>query len=134
MRAIRRRMRGWLMEGVVGPRQFGVSDEDWLSARLPDEIHSRLSPDLKQAIAQATRPRPWDEHPVDIRVSIPLPFARYYLALVAGPERRPVERRKAERRARGLITAGNVMFVMTIVVGFYGVLGLAALLLTQIIE
>lgn len=122
------------MEGGVGPRLFGVSDEDWLSSRLPDEIHSRLSPELKQAIARATRPRPWDDHPIDIRLSIPLPFARYYLALVAGPERRPRERRKAERSARRLVTAGNVMFVMTIVVGFYAVLGLAALLLTRIIE
>ncbi len=122
------------MEGGVGPRLFGVSDEDWLSSRLPDEIHSRLSPELKQAIARATRPRPWDDHPVDIRISIPLPFARYYLALVVGPERRRPERRRSERSARRLITAGNVMFVMTIVVGFYGVLGLAALLLTRIIE
>jgi hypothetical protein len=122
------------MEGVVGPRLFGVSDEDWLSSRLPDEIHARLSPELKQAIARATRPQPWEDHPVDIRLSIPLPFGRYYLALVAGPERRPRERRKSERSARRLITAGNVMFVMTIVVAFYGILGLATLLLTRIIE
>ena len=67
-------------------------------------------------------------------MSIPLPFARYYLAVVAGPERRRPERRKIERNARRVITAGNVMFVMTIVVGFYGILGLAALLLTRIVE
>jgi hypothetical protein len=32
------------------------------------------------------------------------------------------------------MTTGNVLFVLSIVVVFYGVLGLAALLLTRIIE
>jgi hypothetical protein len=108
--------------------------EDWILARLPDEIHSRLTPDLKRAIAQAAAPRGWNGHKVDIRLSLPLPFGRYYLALVLGPERRRPERRATESAARRLMTAANMAFVLAIVVVFYGVLGLAALLLTRIIE
>lgn len=116
------------------PHEMRAGSDDWLLARLPDEIHSRLTPDLKRAIARAAAPRPWEQHPVDIRISIPLPFARYYLALVAGPERRPAERRAADRKVRRVMTAGNMLFVLAIVIVFYGLLGLAALLLTRIIE
>ena len=108
--------------------------EDWILARLPDEFHTSLTPDLIRAIAEAATPRSWATHPVDIRLSIPLPFGRYYLALVAGPERRSPERRAAEVETHRVVTASNVLFVMSIVVVFYGVLGLAALLLTRIIE
>ena len=39
----------------------------------------------------------WDKHPVDIRLSVPVLIARYYLVLLAGPERRNAIRRKDER-------------------------------------
>ena len=109
------------------------ANEDWFLARLPNEIHARLTPDLKEALARAATPR-WADHPVDIRLSIPLPFGRYYLALVLGPERRNDERREAERKARRIVTPANVLFILTTVVMFYGVLGVAALMLTRIIE
>jgi hypothetical protein len=114
--------------------ELRAGSDDWILARLPDEIHSRLTPDLKRAIAQAAAPRAWNDHRVDIRLSIPLPFGRYYLALVAGPERRPPQRRTADSAAHRLMTFANMAFVLAIVVVFYGVLGLAALLLTRIIE
>ena len=84
-------------------------------------------------MTRAVAPR-WTDHPIDIRLSIPLPFGRYYLALVLGPERRNPERRKADETSRPVMTAANLFFILTIVVLFYGVLGLAALLLTRIIE
>jgi hypothetical protein len=121
------------MTATSGPHELRAGSEDWILARLPDEIHSRLTPDLKEALARATAPR-WFEHPVDIRLSIPLPFGRYYLALVLGPERRNDARRKAESNSRRVVTPANLLFILTIVVLFYGVLGLAALLLTRIIE
>ncbi len=79
-------------------------------------------------------PQPWTEHPVDIRVSIPLPFARYYLALVAGPERRSADRLTDERRRRRLVRFGNVLFVLAAVVIFYALLLVVALLMTRILE
>jgi hypothetical protein len=116
------------------PHELRPGSEDWILARLPDEIHSRLTPDIKDALAQVAAPRRWGDHPIDIRLSIPLPFGRYYLALVLGPERRAEERRSTEREARPVMTAANILFILTIVVMFYGVLGVAALLLTRIIE
>lgn len=122
------------MKPVSEPHELRAGSEDWILARLPDEFHARLTPDLMRAIAEAAAPRAWALHPVDIRLSIPLPFGRYYLALVAGPERRPPERRAAESNEHRVMTASNLLFVLSIVVVFYGVLGLAALLLTRIIE
>jgi hypothetical protein len=121
------------MTATSEPQELRGS-EDWLLARLPDEIHSRLTPDLREALARAVAPRLWGEHPVDIRVSIPLPFGRYYLALVLGPERRNEARRKSESGSRRVVTAANLLFILAVVVMFYGILGLAVLLLTRIIE
>jgi hypothetical protein len=122
------------MTATSEPQQLRAGSEDWILARLPDEIHSRLTPDLKEALARATAPRAWGEHPIDIRLSIPLPFGRYYLALVLGPERRNDERRKTESASHRVMTPANLAFILGIVVAFYGILGIAALLLTRIIE
>ena len=54
--------------------------------------------------------RVWIAHPVDIRVSLPLPFGRYYLTLVAGPERRTAPRRDEERDRHPIGTIGNFAF------------------------
>ena len=40
--------------------------EDWILARLPDEFHTSLTPDLIRAIAEAATPRAWATHPVGI--------------------------------------------------------------------
>lgn len=117
-----------------GPHELRAGGEDWLLARLPDEIHTRLAPDIRDALAEAAAPKLWGAHPVDIRFSIPLPFGRYYVALVLGPERRNEERRRTESESRPVMTAANILFILTIVVAFYGILGVAALLLTRIIE
>jgi hypothetical protein len=122
------------MTATSEPHQLRAGSEDWILARLPDEIHSRLTPDIREALAQAVAPPRWRDHPIDIRFSIPLPFGRYYVALVLGPERRNDERRKAESTARRVMTPANLFFILAIIVSFYGVLGIAALLLTRIIE
>ena len=50
----------------------------------------------------------WNRHPVNLRLSIPLPFGRYYVTLVAGKERRGAERLASERRKHPLLTFGNL--------------------------
>lgn len=106
----------------------------WLFERLPEDVDRRLAPDVRQALSKAAAERAWNGHPVDIRMSVPLPFGRCYLALVAGRERREPDRRRAERRARALVTAGNVLFVLATVALFYGALAAAALVMTRIVE
>jgi hypothetical protein len=70
----------------------------------------------------------WDRHPVNLRLSIPLPFGRYYVTLVAGKERRDAERLASERRKHPLLTFGNV----AVFFGLGCVCGLALLALFQL--
>lgn len=71
-----------------------------------------------------------NEHPVNLRMSVPLPHGRYYVALVAGRERRSAARRAADARNRPLATWGNLgaIFVLGLISG------LAALALIQLVS
>ncbi|MGI9510128.1 MAG: hypothetical protein ACR2QJ_12365 [Geminicoccaceae bacterium] len=56
--------------------------------------------------------REWSTgHPLNIRVSIPIGFGRYYAAIVAGKERRARARLALDRRLNPLDTPGNVLFI-----------------------
>lgn len=66
------------------------------------------------------------DHPVNFRISIPVFVGRYYVTIVAGPERRNAERRKTERRRHPMITAGN-LFLITVLGSVVGLAALAAL-------
>ena len=56
--------------------------------------------------------REWSsDHPLNIRVSIPLGVGRYYITLVAGKERRARARLALNRRQHPLATPGNVLFL-----------------------
>lgn len=69
----------------------------------------------------------WGRHPVNIRVSVPLGFGRYYVTIVAGRERRSRERLVTERRKHPLLSFGNLSVFFT-----FGVIcGLAALAVIQ---
>ena len=70
----------------------------------------------------------WARHPVNLRLSIPLLFGRYYVTVVAGKERRHPERRADERRKHPLTTFGNLVAMF----GLGTVCGLALLGLFQL--
>ena len=72
------------------------------------------------AIAIATGSWLW----FTVVVCIPLLFARYYVTIVAGKERRKPDRLEGERRRHPLETAGNVVFALVVGV----ILGLATLM------
>jgi hypothetical protein len=105
---------------------------NWLLERLPPDIRARLTPDMSAAIAEAAAQSSAD-HPVDIRLSLPVPFGRFYLAVLAGQERRSPERRDADRR-RNLIQAANVLFVIAVGVLFFAGYRLIALLLGTVLR
>ena len=70
-----------------------------------------------------SRDTDWDNgHPVNIRLSVPLVFWKFYVTIVGGPERRSGERRRAERAQHRLDKLGNVIFM-----GYFGVIVLLAL-------
>lgn len=78
--------------------------------RLPREIRSSLTPVQESALRAAAAGRAFTTHPVDIRLSIPTPFGRFYLAILGGRERRSRARLATERRLRPLATTANVLF------------------------
>jgi len=56
--------------------------------------------------------REWSsEHPLNVRVSIPIGAGRYYVTLVAGRERRARARLALDRRQHPLATPGNALFL-----------------------
>jgi hypothetical protein len=70
--------------------------------------------------------REWTgDHPLNIRVSLPTPFGRYYLTLVGGRERRAGTRRAAERQKHPLDTPANIAFLF--LVGLVSAAGLLVL-------
>ena len=94
-----------------------------------------------RSAATAARPRPaalgterhateWSsDHPIDIRISVPYGFGRFYLTVVGGLERRNPERLAAERHKHPLIKAGNVLLFF----GLGTLFGLAALSLLNLL-
>ena len=71
---------------------------------------------------------PWEsDHPINIRLSIPLLIKRYYVTIVVGEERRTPERLSAERRKHPLVSRGNLVFFTLLGT----VIGLACLALMQ---
>lgn len=83
-----------------------------------------------EAMAPAsTVTRQWDSpHPINIRLSIPLGFDRFYVTIVAGRERRSPDRQRKERRKHPLWTAGNLLFFAAI----GSMIGLALFALMQL--
>ena len=55
-----------------------------------------------------------NDHPVDIRLSIPFLFARCYVTIVAGKERRGRERRANEYKERSLLKVGNIVVIVAV--------------------
>jgi hypothetical protein len=55
-------------------------------------------------------------HPVNLRLSIPLLWRRFYLVLSAGPEPRSAERRRSEQINRHLrVIANSIVFAVFLV-------------------
>ena len=90
-----------------------------------DEPEERDSRDDRPAAQPTAQSREWaGQHPINLRVTLPLPFRRWYVTLVAGPERRSEERLKQERERHPLDTLPNLMFLLSI-----GIVSTTALLL-----
>ncbi len=74
---------------------------------------------------------PWEcDHPINLRLSIPLFFKRYYVTILAGPERRSTRRLKEERRKHPLATKPNIITLT--VLGT--IAGLAILAVIQVVS
>ncbi len=95
---------------------------------LDPAVRSGLTPEQEGAIRAAVRQDAWWCHPVDIRLSLPAPFGRLYVTLVAGRERRHPARIIAERGRHPLRGAANVT-VTAVLAAILGLAGVAVYLL-----
>ncbi len=78
--------------------------------RLEQETREGLSDNSSISTRKAPGGEPWgNDHPVNIRLSIPLLFGRYYVTIVAGKERRSGERLASERKKHPLMKLGNLV-------------------------
>lgn len=80
-----------------------------LLANMPEDVASSFTELQLTMIEHAREGGKWHNHPVDIRLSIPVPWRRFYLVLLAGPEQRSSERRKIERARRPLRTIADMV-------------------------
>ena len=95
-------------------------------AALPEEA--------REGLTEALGAGRWRRYLIDIRLSLPLVLSRYYITIVAGRERRSGARRSRDRDRHPLRTAGNLAFLLIVVVTLYGSAVLAALLWSAILE
>ncbi len=102
--------------------------------RMPPHILAGFTAEQRAAIGAAARESGASERAVNLRLSIPFLFRRFYLTILAGPERRGNERRKSDRSAHPLRTAGNFMFVIDAAIGFYVTAAVGILVYSSILE
>ena len=97
--------------------------------RLEQETREELSDNSSASLRKSPGGEPWgNDHPVSIRLSIPLLFGRYYVTIVAGKERRSGERLASERKKHPLMKLGNLV----VMAACGTICGLAALSMFQL--
>lgn len=82
-----------------------------LFARLPQGIRDSFTEQQAEALKKAAADLRWGLHPINIRITIPTFFGRFYMVLIAGRERRNYRRRKLERLQHPLFTPANMVFI-----------------------
>jgi len=81
----------------------------------------------EELLSGKDNPTTWVSHPIDIRISLPFLHTRFYFTIVAGRERRPAHRRKAERHQFPVLTVGNALFALGLAT-LFTMMGLAVLI------
>lgn len=106
---------GSLLDRVLEPMDRDVANS-FTEAQLQE---------LERVLAAGSRKR----LPVDIRITVPFFPRRFFITFLAGPERRSVERLKAERAKHALWTFWNVCcFVFLLLLFVPTVIGLVHIL------
>jgi hypothetical protein len=82
----------------------------------PNTVIGQGAPDATgSAVTDEARSVGWADHPINIRLSIPLLFGRrYHLTVVAGRERRRPDRLIGERRKHPLATRRNLTIILAV--------------------
>jgi hypothetical protein len=109
---------------------------DTVLDRLPTEVFESLTAEQRAALWQAAKPMTWRRHPVNLRLTIPVPFShqRYFVTVVGGMDKRGKDRLSRERRMFPLRTVGNMLFLLGLGGAFYIAAAIGLLLLSQVVS
>ncbi len=98
-------------------------------SRISREAAESFSDDQLLAIKQAFADQVGRDHSIDIRLSVPLLFRRYYMVFIAGPERRDRARRRRDKAGRrGANRASLGFMLLMLIVMLMSLLGFLYLL------
>lgn len=96
---------------------------------MPKDVGDSLTDLQLTMIERALDSGRWRLHPVDLRLSIPLLWWRFYVVLLAGPEKRSPERRRSEQINRPLRAVANtVLFAVFLLLVIPAALGVVQLI------
>ncbi|PSN15461.1 hypothetical protein C7293_07225 [filamentous cyanobacterium CCT1] len=101
------------------PSQASVALERMLGQMDP-AIARSFTESQREALQASLASTLWQNHAVDIRLSIPLLLQRYYLVVVAGPEKRSRERRQQDQATRSV--SGQMVVAVAVTALSLGVL------------
>lgn len=90
--------------------------------RLPEDVANSFTTEQLQALQTALQSTEWRQHPVDIRLTIPLLWKKFYFVLIAGPDRRSKHRRiyaPVWRPANILFAMGLISLGMLMTIGLF---------------
>ncbi len=103
--------------------------------RLPESERSAFSRHQMEVMKSACKGLKWGAHPVDIRLSIPTLFNRFYVVILAGKERRGKARRSDEKHRHRFNRVSNYLFISLIMgLGLYLAIMIEALLVIAFYE
>ena len=101
-----------------------------LLANMPPDVASSFTDAQLAQVEEAIENRPPSDHPVDIRLTIPIFGRRFYLVFLFGREIRAPARRERDRTRRLLWSFGNIVtFTLFLLLLIPTVIGAARLIL-----
>ncbi|MDA0229666.1 MAG: 3-phosphoshikimate 1-carboxyvinyltransferase [Proteobacteria bacterium] len=81
------------------------------ASSMPAHIAETFTDAQLRAIIRAYGVRSWSQHAIDFRFTLPILARTYYFVFLAGIDKRPRSRNRAERHSHPMATLGNVLFL-----------------------
>jgi len=112
-----------------------LTQVDRIFDQLPADVQSSLTDGQRGALQEALQKVGWKrDHAVNIRLSAPLLYWRFFVTIVAGAEKRDRTRVVEERESHPFRTMGNFLFLGAMAISVYMVALAGVLAYSSIIE
>lgn len=84
------------------------------ASSMPSHIAETFTDAQLRAIIRAYGVRSWGRHAIDFRFTLPILTRTYYFVFLAGIDKRPRSRNRAERHSHPMAKLGNILFLLFI--------------------